>query len=284
VWEGLDKPRIAIIGPSIDPFAAKNYDLPIETVIAILHAAGIEYVDRSIEEPVFLRQDGSVARVVHQADVIEVAPIRQDTPLVLQVSRWDRLKDPLGVMHGFVDHVTPVHAPHLMLAGPAVAGVSDDPEGLAVFTEVHSAWQGLPPAARERVHLASLPMTDVQENAVMVNALQRRSDVVVQKSLAEGFGLTVAEAMWKARPMVASRVGGIQDQIVDGVSGTLVAPTDLEAFGRAVDRYLSDHALARAVGEAARERVREHYLGARHLIQYLELLSGLLSDRHDNIG
>jgi trehalose synthase len=119
-------------------------------------------------------------------------------------------------------------------------------------------------------------MADVEENAVMVNALQRRADVVVQKSLAEGFGLTVAEAMWKARPMVASRVGGIQDQIEDGVSGTLVAPTDLEAFGRAVDRYLSDRERARVVGEAARERVREHFLGSRHLIQYLDVLSGLL--------
>jgi trehalose synthase len=225
---------------------------------------------------VFLRQDGSVARVVHQADVIEVAPIRHDTPLVLQVSRWDRLKDPLGVMHGFVNHVMSSRAAHLILAGPAVTGVSDDPEGLAVFTEVHRAWQALPPAARERVHLVSVPMADVEENAVMVNALQRRADVVVQKSLAEAFGLTVAEAMWKARPMVASRVGGIQDQIEDGVSGTLVAPTDLEAFGRAVDRYLSDRERARVVGEAARERVREHFLGSRHLIQYLDVLSGLL--------
>jgi trehalose synthase len=277
VWAGLDKPRIAIIGPSIDPFAPKNYDIPIETVITILHAAGIEDSDRARGEPVFQLQDGSIARVTRAADVTEVAPIGHDTPLVLQVSRWDRLKDPLGVMHGFVNHVTSARAAHLMLAGPAVTGVSDDPEGLAVFTEVHRAWQALPPAARERVHLASLPMTDVEENAVMVNALQRRADVVVQKSLAEGFGLTVAEAMWKARPMVASRVGGIQDQVVDGVSGTLVAPTDLAAFGRAVDRYLSDRELARLVGEAARERVREHYLGSRHLIQYLELLSGLMS-------
>ena len=82
--------------------------------------------------------------------------------------------------------------------------------------------------ARERVHLACLPMDDLEENAAIVNALQRRADVVVQKSIAEGFGLTVAEAMWKARPVVASRIGGIQDQIVDGVSGILLDnPTEL---------------------------------------------------------
>ena len=91
-----------------------------------------------------------------------------------------------------------------------------------MLAEVRELRAGLDPAVRERVHLACLPMDDVEENAAIVNAIQRRSTIVVQKSLAEGFGLTVAEAMWKARPMVASRVGGIQDQIVDGVTGILL--------------------------------------------------------------
>ena len=109
-----------------------------------------------------------------------------------------------------------------MLAGPDVAAVADDPEGAEVLAEVERRWRELPRAGRRRVHLALLPMDDADENAVMVNALQRRADVVVQKSLAEGFGLTVAEAMWKGRPVVASRVGGIQDQIEDGETGVLV--------------------------------------------------------------
>jgi trehalose synthase len=112
----------------------------------------------------------------------------------------------------------------------------------------------------------------------MVNALQRRSTVVLQKSLAEGFGLTVAEAMWKARPMVASRVGGIQDQIEDGVSGVLIDdPTDLQAVARAVDGFIQDPARAAEVGRAARERVLEHFLGTRSLVQYMHLIEKLLA-------
>ena len=112
----------------------------------------------------------------------------------------------------------------------------------------------------------------------MVNAIQRRSNVVLQKSLAEGFGLTVAEAMWKARPMVASRVGGIQDQIEDGVSGVLIDdPADLEAVARAMDGFIADPARAAEVGKAARERVLDHFLGTRSLIQYMDRLEKLLA-------
>ena len=118
-------------------------------------------------------------------------------------------------------------------------------------------------------------MDDVEENAITVNALQRRADVVVQKSLAEGFGLTVAEAMWKARPVVAGRVGGIQDQIEDGITGRLVDPSDLDAFGDIVSGLLRDHDAARAMGTAAQERVRSRFLGSRHLLQYFELLKQL---------
>ena len=128
------------------------------------------------------------------------------------------------------------------------------------------------------MHLASLPMDDVEENAAMVNAIQRRSDVIVQKSLAEGFGLTVAEGMWKARPMVASRVGGIQDQIEDGVSGILVDdPTDLKAFARGIDRFIAEPQWAAEVGAAAHERVLEHFLGTRHLVQYAAHLEAMLT-------
>ena len=115
--------------------------------------------------------------------------------------------------------------------GPDVFAVADDPEGATVFEDTEAAWRELPPRVRRRVHLALLPMDDADENAVIVNALQRRADVVVQKSLAEGFGLTVSEAMWKARPVVATNVGGIRDQIEDGVTGRLVEPRDLRAFG-----------------------------------------------------
>jgi trehalose synthase len=192
--------------------------------------------------------------------------------MITQVSRWDRLKDPLGVLRGFVEHVEGDDV-HLVLAGPEAKSVADDPEGAAALQEVQDAVAELDDEARKRVHLAPLPADDVEENAAIVNALQRRSQVVVQKSLAEGFGLTVAEAMWKARPVVASRVGGIQDQIEDGRSGVLVDdPRDLAAFGAAVRGLLDDESRAAELGRAARERVREEYLAPRHLEQYVTLI------------
>ncbi len=122
-----------------------------------------------------------------------------------------------------------------------------------------------------------LPMDDLEENAAVVNALQRAASVVVQKSLAEGFGLTVAEAMWKARPVVASRVGGIVDQVEHERSGLLLDdPRDGAAFGAAVKRLLDDPDEATTLGLAARERVREHFLSDRSLIDYLKLLAPLV--------
>jgi trehalose synthase len=164
-----------------------------------------------------------------------------------------------------------------VLAGPETAAVTDDPEGASVLRSCIDRWHSLAPEMRRRVHLAMLPMTDADENAAMVNALQRSAAVVVQKSIAEGFGLTVSEAMWKARPVVASRVGGIQDQVVDGESGLLVDPTDLESFGAALTELLLDPALAERMGKAAMERVRMDFLGARHLRQYVELFERVIA-------
>jgi trehalose synthase len=222
--------------------------------------------------------DGSQARVDRSADLDQDGPVPDGAPLVSQVSRWDRLKDPAGLLSAFAEHVG-VDGAHLLLAGPSVAGVADDPEGAEVLAEVRERRESLTPDLRARVHLVTLPMDDVEENAAMVNAIQRRSDVVVQKSLAEGFGLTVAEAMWKARPVVAGRVGGIQDQIVDGTSGVLVDdPADLESVGAAIAALLREPERAGAIGQAARQRVIEQFLGTRHLVQYMNLLDGLLRD------
>ena len=205
--------------------------------------------------------------------------MRLDAPLVAQVSRWDRLKDPLGVLQAFAEHVHGPDEPHLVLAGPDVFAVADDPEGAGVLEESLAAWRELPARVRRRVHLALLPMDDADENAVIVNALQRRADVVVQKSLAEGFGLTVSEAMWKARPVVATDVGGIRDQIEDGATGRLVQPRDLETFGRVVRGLLDDPHNAERMGEAAQIRVRDRFLGPRHLGQYVALLESVLNGR-----
>ena len=150
--------------------------------------------------------------------------------------------------------------------------VADDPEGAEVFSEIEAEWHQLPERLRRRVHLALLPMNDPDENAVIVNAVQRRADVVVQKSVAERFGLAVSEAMWKGRPVVASAVGGIQDQIEDGRTGYLVDPSDLAAFGDRVDHRLADPHAAERMGEATQMRVRDVFLGPCHLGQYVDLL------------
>jgi trehalose synthase len=276
VWSGLDEERIWIVPPSIDAFSPKNQDLPADAVRSILTVAGIQGGDDA-RRALFHRFDGTVARVDRAAELDQDAPVPDDAPVVSQVSRWDRLKDPIGVLRSFTEHSRSERA-HLLLVGPSVAEVADDPEGAEVLAEVRARRQALPPSQRARVHLASLPMDDVEENAAMVNAVQRRSEVIVQKSLAEGFGLTVAEGMWKGKPLVASAVGGIQDQIEDGVSGVLIEdPGDLDAAAAAIDELLADPGKARRIGEAARQRVLEHFLGTRHLIQYMDLLKRMLT-------
>jgi trehalose synthase len=278
VWEGIDQRKVEIIAPAIDAFAPKNEDLSASSVAAILHATGIvETGESAAGEPVFRAGDGASRRVERPTDLFPPGAIAAGVPLTVQVSRWDRLKDPVGVLNGFAEFVVPRSESHLVLAGPGTSAVADDPEEAGILRDVQDRWRELPPATRHRIHLARLPMADGDENAAIVNALQRRAAVVVQKSLREGFGLTVAEAMWKARPVVASRVGGIQDQIEDAKSGLLIDdPRDLRAFGGAVAQLLGDPARADRLGEAARVRVRTQFLAPRLLMQQAQLVSRLI--------
>ena len=220
--------------------------------------------------------EGVMGRVSTPAEVVAEQLPGPDDQLVIQVSRWDRLKDAEAVMCGFADHVTPTGRGYLLLVGPSVAGVTDDPEGAAVYGECLTQWHDLPAAARARILLVTLPLDDIDENAAMVNALQRHASVITQKSLAEGFGLTVSEGMWKGRPVIGSAVGGIIDQIGEGTGILLPDPADLQAFGRAVRRLLDDQAEAARLGRAAHAYVRENYVGDIHLMRYASLLSSLL--------
>jgi trehalose synthase len=200
-----------------------------------------------------------------------------DDDLVIQVSRWDHLKDMSGVLHGFARHVAPDDGAYLALVGPAVTNVADDPEGAAVYSDCLLQWRALPARLRSRAMLVTLPLDDVEETAAMVNALQRHAGIVVQKSLAEGFGLTVAEAMWKGRPVVGSAVGGIKDQIAAGTGVLLTDPTDLPAFGTVIRELLADPAERARMGSAAHRYVRDNFVGDLHLLRYAEVFSTLMA-------
>lgn len=277
----LDAGRAWVFPPTIDPFSVKNQVFEDRCVRSILKHVGL-IQSSATGTCVFVREDGTPSRVDRVAEVVrEDGPPPEHVPLVVQVSRWDRLKDPIGVLEGFARlDAREAHNAHLVLAGPSSSGVTDDPEGLTTLAEVIQRWHQLPRDLRDRIHLASLPTNDIDENAAMVNALQRHATVVVQKSLHEGFGLTVTEAMWKGKPVVATAVGGIQDQIEDGVQGLLLDdPTDRLAFATAI-RYLLDHPEeARRMGERGRERVLERYLGIESLLRYGSLIESL-----DEIG
>ncbi len=279
VWEDLDEERIWLVTPSIDAFSPKNQELSAVAIAAILKRVGLS--DGAAEDDArFVRQDGTPGRVDRPAEIHQDGLIPAEATLITQVSRWDRLKDPVGVLTGFAAAAADLDDAHLLLAGPSVAAVADDPEGAGVLGEVIAAREGLAPDVRARTHIACLAMDDLQENAAMVNAIQRRSEIVVQKSLAEGFGLTVAEAMWKSRAVVASGRGGIQDQITDRETGILLAdPHDLAAFGDALRELVGDPQLRDDLGTAARLRVEEEFLGTKHLLRYLELFTSLLSPR-----
>jgi trehalose synthase len=274
-WAPAD--RTFLIPPSIDPFSAKNEPMSALNVQRALSYVGL--LEGPGEPPVvpFARRDGSPGRINRKVDVLQTGPPPPPAaPLVVQASRWDWMKDMAGVMEGFVHHVDPGLGAHLVLAGPAVTGVADDPEAGAVLADCMERWRALPHVLRGRVHLACVPMHDADEAAAIVNALQRHATVAVQKSIAEGFGLTVAEAMWKSRPVVASAVGGIVDQVVDGEHGLLVEdPRDLAGFGAALERLLRDPAEAARFGRKARERATAEFLGDRHLEQYASLFEEL---------
>ena len=284
VWDGLAPDRVAILPPCIDVCSPKNRPLTTPQVSAVLAASGILPTAAPPAAPAASVDPGSGTRVVRRAIMTEVEPVPAGARLVTQVSRWDALKDPVGLLHAFADHGPPEPDVHLLLVGPD-DGVADDPESTDTFAELRRHWASLRDSDVRRIHLARVPMDDPDENAVVINAVQRSSDVVVQKSLAEGFGLTVAEAMWKARPVLASRVGGIQDQIVDGESGLLVDdPADLPAFGAGMRRLLRDPALARRLGNAAHQRVCDHFLPVQHAEAEADLLAQMLARPDITIG
>lgn len=209
--------------PSIDPLSPKNRDMSRSEIAHVLDRLGIPRVK----------------------------------PIILQVARFDRFKDPLGAIHTY--RLVKRHQDcQLVLAG---SGVMHDPEGEAVLMELREA------AAHDPdIHVIQLP----PEADLEINALQRSATVVLQKSVKEGFALTVSEAMWKGKPVVGSTAGGIAAQIVDGVTGYVVHSVEGAAFR--IRHLLNNPGLMNRMGAMAREHVRRNFLITRQLGDYLTLL------------
>ncbi|MFE2562133.1 glycosyltransferase [Streptomyces sp. NPDC059352] len=240
--------HVATIAPSIDPDTPKNRPMSAPEISEILAWAGL----------------GGGASESRRAgfDAFSDGPV-DDGPVLLQVSRWDPLKDMAGVLRAFARSTLPDRA-QLVLCGPSPSGVADDPEAGAVLDEVVALRHGLPPRLRRRVHLLCTPLADDHGNSLLVNALQRRADIVVQRSVQEGFGLTVTEAMFKARPVVASAVGGIPHQITSGQTGLLLKnPADDEEFTGLVESLLDDRETATRLGRAARKTAQAAFTVGR---------------------
>ena len=220
-----------IIQPAIDPLTIKNTDLAPETVLKHLEQFGIP----------------------------------TDKPIITQVSRFDKWKDPEGVLRVFQE-VKKKHDCRLVLCGSMA---SDDPEGQEIYTRIADKVDGL--ATKDDIILITL------ESSLLVNALQRFASVVLQKSTREGFGLTVTEALWKGKPVVASNIGGIPMQIKDGETGYLVPPDDISGFAARVTHLLNNPSQASKMGQRGKEYVRKRFLITRLLSDYLDLLIGVLA-------
>lgn len=199
------------------------------------------------------------------ASTLKKFSIPLDKPLITQVSRFDPWKDPEGVLKVF-EHVKQTVDCRLVFCYNMAP---DDPEGIIIYNKMKKA---------ARKHLENGDVLFVLgDNQMLVNSLQKVSSVILQKSTREGFGLTVSEAMWKGTPVVASNVGGIPEQIIDGETGLLVDPHDIGACADRVTALLKDPKLAEDMGRKAREHVRKHFLITRHLDDYLGLLIDLFN-------
>jgi trehalose synthase len=274
----MEDSMVWIIPPSIDPFSPKNEEIDRVGVLRALRRIGLLTGIDGDTPATFTRRDGTRGLVGRKASIVSVeeAPLASRVPLVVQVSRWDRLKDMTGVMKGFAGCVAGRIDAVLALVGPSSDGVSDDPEESAVYGECLSVWNALPIEERRCICLVTLPMEDIDENAAMVNAIQRYATVVVQKSLAEGFGLTVTEAMWKSKAVVASDLGGIATQIDPGTGILLADAADLSAFGHILLDLLAQPQVIADLGTRARQHVLDTFVGDEHLKRYAALLASLV--------
>lgn len=265
---------VTVMAPSIDGSSTRNRPMTNQDVQDTLTRANLAHCGRADRHVDFVRADGTIGAVRRHYDlVLGGQTIDPNAPLVLQVNRWDQLKDVPGVMRGFAGMVGLDPAPHLAVVGPTIGDSHRQEEAARSFAECEKLWHQLPQGVRHRIHLIRMPQDDPEETSYLINALQHHATIVVQKSLAEGFGLAITEALWKSKPVVVSGVGGLAEQVHHDITGLVVDDaTDLAGFSTSVATLLTDPQRAARLGAAGRERVREHYLADRHLLQFADLL------------
>jgi trehalose synthase len=292
---GFLRRRTTIIPPSIDPLSHKNRDLPIHKLVGVLAGGGLIAPPGPLIAPPFpessqrLQPAGDWRKA---ANGEEIGLLYR--PIVTQVSRWDRLKGFLPLMRGFVDLKTrfaghPARSPRgcrtvqlarLVLAGPDPASVADDPEARDVLSEVSAHYRTLPTALQADIAVLTLPMKSKKHNALLVNSLQRCSDVVAQNSIREGFGLTATEAMWKHIAVMGTSAVGLRQQIRDGIEGCLVSdPRDPAEIALALRDLLADPFRREALGRNAQRRVQDAFLVFSEVGRWLEMLSATVAER-----
>ena len=207
-------------------------------------------------------------RELSQKDILKYvlkAGIPVDKPVVTQVSRMDPWKDPEGVLEVYNRIKEKVDCRLVYCYNLA----TDDPQGIEIYSKVRNK-------AKKLIEKGDVIFV-IGNNDILVNAIQRFSTVIIQKSIKEGFGLSVTEALWKAKPVVASNVGGIPYQIKDGLTGFLVDPYDVEGTADKVVRLLQDPSLAREIGKKAKEHVRKNFLITRLISDHLDLITDILN-------
>ncbi len=196
-----------------------------------------------------------------RAQVLEDHGIKLDKPILSQVSRFDKWKDPLGVVEVFKRVKESVDAQLVLLGAPA----SDDPEGQEIFRKLKQNIKGM-----EEVTIIN------KHSELLVNAIQSLSDVVIQKSKREGFGLTVTEALWKGTPVVASDVGGIPLQVIDEETGFLCEPEDYDCFAKRIVRLMEDDSLKKEIGQNGKEHVKNNFLITRLMLEWIQQIKAIL--------
>lgn len=282
--------RATIIHPTIDPLSHKNRELSLHKLVGILSDSGLAVAHWPLIAPPFpavaqrLQTNGSFAPATSPEDIGLVA-----RPMIVQISRWDRLKGFAPLLEGFRllklhrdkramrddRHRRRIDAVRLVIAGPDPGAIQDDPEALEVLGGLCSRYTELEYNVQRDVALLALPMESRKENALMVNVLQRCADIVVQNSLREGFGLTVAEAMWKRKAVLGSaHAFGVRQQVRDGVDGCLLRdPEDVEALSLAMHDMLADSDRLEEWGRNAEHRAHREFLLLTELGRWLRLLT-----------